>query len=125
MSLEQKILEQKYIIDNKIGKGTFSDVFRVFSKKDNSEHAMKIFKKKFLTRNEVKSNIEISTLKLLRHHPNIVKIEDVLYFSKIQICAIVFELLPQNLYQFSHTRISEKKYNFYHISNIKSCKCDS
>lgn len=94
-SSEFKVLE-------KLGEGSFAEVFKVKSTRNNgsSLFAIKRLKKRFHSVDEVNRLTEITTCQLLQGHPNVVRLFDVLYDSTHGYVALVFELLDCNLYEY-------------------------
>ena len=84
----------------KLGEGSFAEVFKVKSLKDNQLYAIKRLKKRFRTHEEVNNLPEVTSLSLLQGHPNVVKLYDVLFDSSSGYVALVFELMDYNLYEY-------------------------
>ncbi|KAL7751761.1 hypothetical protein RI367_002760 [Sorochytrium milnesiophthora] len=93
-----------YKVLNKLGEGTFSQVLRMKNRKTGVTMAMKRFKKRFKSLEEVECLREIQALKRLNPHPNIVQLEDVLLSFNFDsdpgtgTLYLGFELMDCNLY---------------------------
>lgn len=90
----------RYEILQKMGKGSYGEVIKVFDHKKKELLALKIVRNK--TKFNQQAFIEIQILthikeKDLQQSSNIVKIKDFIIFRK-HVC-IVFELLSENLYE--------------------------
>ncbi|EAY03124.1 CMGC family protein kinase [Trichomonas vaginalis G3] len=86
-------------IINKLGEGSFSEVFKVKSMKNQQFYAIKMLKKRFRSVEEVTRLPEIMCLRALEGNPNIIRLEEVLFDSKHNCLALVFELLDENLFE--------------------------
>ena len=76
---------------NKLGEGGFSDVYRVKSKRDGSEYAVKIMEKAGMHKDDVESVYEEVRIMKLLQHPNIVKFID--FFDEGGKMYVVLEFL--------------------------------
>ncbi|OHT08700.1 CMGC family protein kinase [Tritrichomonas foetus] len=97
--MEQAIFGPDFTVLGKLGEGSFAEVFKVKSRQTNEIFAIKRLKKRCRSIEEANRLPEISALKALQGHPNIVKLLDVLYDSSHGYLAIVFEMLDKNLYE--------------------------
>ena len=83
------VIEDFFNIHDKLGSGKFSTVFRATDKKSGTEHAVKIIKRRSLSRRENDAlRTEIAVLRLL-NHPNIISIQHV--FETVSSICIVME----------------------------------
>jgi len=100
----------KVIKQNKLGQGTFSNVYMTYNNDSNEKCAIKILKPKY----QEYSRQEIYYLKKIGSHKNIIPIQDYFKYNN-QIC-IIYPLYSYNLYQFL-----QKRYKIYKksISKIK------
>ena len=100
----------KVIKQNKLGQGTFSNVYMTYNNDSNDKCAIKILKPKY----QEYSRQEIYYLKKIGSHKNIIPIQDYFKYNN-QIC-IIYPLYSYNLYQFL-----QKRYKIYKksISKIK------
>lgn len=110
--MEQKeLFGPDWRIINKLGEGSFSEVFKVKSMKNQQYYAIKMLKKRFRSVEEVNRLPEIMSLRALEGNPNIIRLEEVLFDSKHNCLALVFELLDENLFEFTRdhkTPLDEK-----------------
>ena len=89
---------QGMIVLGKLGEGSFSEVFKI--KMGNGQYyAVKKLKKRFRTLEEAQNLPEITMLRELQGHPNIIDLKNILYDSTNGFLAIVLELLDMNLYE--------------------------
>ncbi|KAL7720239.1 Serine/threonine protein kinase ppk15 [Entamoeba marina] len=95
----------RYKVLEKLGHGTFGQVFKCYDLNNNREVALKLLKnKKAYTRQGL---LEISTLEMLNTYFDSSKERTVEMFDHFMFCnhlCIVFELLGSNLYQFCKTK---------------------
>lgn len=88
-----------YIIDKKIGEGTFSIVY--IAQKKNSKrvekYAMKIIKDKYKSLDEVQKNEEIRVMTKIGPHRNIISLHDVIFEPKKYQLALVIDLMDMSL----------------------------
>jgi len=95
---------KKYRLVAKRGEGTFSEVIKAQHIKSGTFHAIKCMKNFYRSADQVNSLREIQAIKRLTPHPNIVKLEEVLYDPPSGRLALVFELLEGNLYELMKDR---------------------
>lgn len=95
---------RKYRLISKKGEGTFSEVVKAQNTKTGTFHAIKCMKTCYKSVDQVSSLREIQAIKRLSPHPNIVKLEEVLYDPPSGRLALVFELLEGNLYELMKDR---------------------
>ena len=93
---------------NKLGQGTFSNVYMIYNNDSNENCAIKILKSKY----QKYSRQEIYYLKRIGLHKNIIPIQDYFNYNN-QIC-IIYPLYSCNLYQFL-----QKRYKLYKRSMLK------
>ena len=96
---QKSIFGPNFIVLDKMGEGSFAEVFKVRGRYTNELYAIKRLKKRYRSIEEANKLPEILALKALQGHPNIIKLIDVLYDSNHGYLAIVFELLDKNLYE--------------------------
>jgi len=97
----------KYRNIEKKGEGTFSEVYKAQHVKLGTFHAIKFMKETYRSMDEVNELKEIDALRKLSPHPNIIKLQDVLYDRSTRTLGIVFELMDKNLYELISGRRSE------------------
>ncbi|KAL0583281.1 hypothetical protein ABG067_006782 [Albugo candida] len=90
---------RKYRLISKKGEGTFSEVLKAQNVKDEKFHAIKCMKNHFTSLEQVNNLREIQALRRLSPHPNIIRLEEVLYDQPSGRLALVFELMECNLYE--------------------------
>ncbi|KAL7539006.1 hypothetical protein ACHAXR_010712 [Thalassiosira sp. AJA248-18] len=95
---------RKYRLIAKKGEGTFSEVIKAQNIKTGAFHAIKCMKSSYKSADQVNSLREIQAIKRLDPHPNIVKLEEVLFDPPSGRLALVFELLEGNLYELMKDR---------------------
>ncbi|KAK8834567.1 hypothetical protein M9Y10_045454 [Tritrichomonas musculus] len=96
---------------SKLGEGSFAEVFKVRSNQTGTYYAIKRLKKRYRTVDEVNKMPEIYALKVLQGHPNVIKLEDIIYGNKSGYVSMVFEIMDCNLYEFisSHKKAFDEK----------------
>lgn len=96
---------------SKLGEGSFAEVFKVKSNEDGKIYAVKKLKKRYRTVDEVNKMPEIYALKALQGHPNVIKLEDIIYVHQNGNVAMVFEIMDCNLYELisSHKKPFDEK----------------
>jgi len=95
---------RKYRLVAKKGEGTFSEVLKAQNIKTGTFYAIKCMKSSYKSKDEVSNLREIQAIKRLSPHPNIVKLEEVLFDPPTGRLALVFELLEGNLYELMKDR---------------------
>ena len=90
---------RKYRLLAKKGEGTFSQVVKAQNIKTGTFHAIKCMKSSYTDKEQVNNLREIQAIKRLGGHPNIVKLDEVLFDSPSGRLALVFELQEGNLYE--------------------------
>ena len=95
---QKSIFGPNFIVLDKMGEGSFAEVFKVRGRYTNELYAIKRLKKRYRSIEEANKLPEILALKALQGHPNIIKLIDVVYDSNHGYLAIVFELLDKNLF---------------------------
>ena len=90
---------RKYRIISRKGEGTFATVVKAQHTKTRELFAIKCMKSSYKNADQVSSLREIQAIKRLSPHPNIVKLEEVLFDPPSGRLALVFELLEGNLYE--------------------------
>lgn len=96
---------------SKLGEGSFAEVFKVRSKDTGNYYAVKRLKKKYRSVDEVNRLPEIYALKALQGHPNVIRLEDLIYSHQSGYVAMVFELMDCNVYELisGHKRPFDEK----------------
>ena len=97
--MDQDLFGSDWRVINKLGEGSFSEVFKVKCHKNQLYYAVKRLKKRYRSVEEVNRLSEIMTLRALQGHPNIIILHEVLYDSTYGYLALVFELLDKNLFE--------------------------
>ena len=90
--------ENKYRLLAKKGEGSKAEVIEAQNIKAGTFHAIKCMKSSY-TKDEMNNREEIKALKRLSPHPNIVKLDEVLFDSPSGKLELVFELQECNLYE--------------------------
>ncbi|KAF6024165.1 MOK [Bugula neritina] len=117
------ILAQKYRILSKKGEGTFSEVLKCQLKQDGSYWACKKMKQRYDSLEQVNNLREIQALRRLGNHPNVLKLEEVIYDKKSGTLVLVCELLEMNIYEMIKGKrhyLPEKKVKNYMYQLLKS-----
>lgn len=97
--MDESNINEFRIID-KLGEGSFADVYKVKSIKDQKIYAEKRLKKRYRSLEEVRNLTEVSALRLLSRHPNIITLHSIMYDSQTGHVALIFEQMEMNLYNF-------------------------
>ncbi|OHS94154.1 putative long flagella protein lf4 [Tritrichomonas foetus] len=84
---------------SKLGEGSFAEVFKVKSKETGKIFAIKRLKKRYRSVDEVNHLPEIYALKALQGHPNVIKLENLIYSNQSGYVAMVFEVMDCNVYE--------------------------
>ena len=95
---------RKYRLISKKGEGTFAEVIKAQNTKTGTLHAIKCMKTCYKSADQVSSLREIQAIKRLSPHPNIVKLDEVLFDPPSGRLALVFELMEGNLYELMKDR---------------------
>ena len=106
----------KYRLISKKGEGTFSEVLKAQSIKNNKFVAIKCMKNHFDSIESVNNLREIQALQRLSPHPNIINLYEVLYDKPTGRLALVFELMDMNIYEMIRGRrhyLPEKRIKSY------------
>lgn len=113
----------KYRLISKKGEGTFSEVLKAQSIKSGKHVAIKCMKNNFDSIDQVNNLREIQALRRLVGHPNIIKLQEVLYDEPTGRLALVFELMDMNLYEAIKGRrhyLPEQKIKHYMYETLKA-----
>jgi renal tumor antigen len=102
--MDPDLFGKPFLVLDKLGEGAFAEVFKVKSHRTGEFLAIKRLKKRYRTLDEAAKLPEISTLRILQGHPNVVKLIDILYDAPHGYLAFVFELLSMNLNEVLHQR---------------------
>lgn len=97
--MDESNINEFRIID-KLGEGSFADVYKVKSIKDQKIYAEKRLKKRYRSLEEVRNLTKVSALRLLSRHPNIITLHSIMYDSQTGHVALIFEQMEMNLYDF-------------------------
>ena len=107
--MEADLFGPDWRVISKLGEGSFSEVYKVKSCKNQNFYAIKKLKKRYRSVEEVNRLPEIMTLRALQGYPNIIKLEEVLYDSYHNCLALVFELMDMDLYQLTQKKNLDEK----------------
>jgi renal tumor antigen len=113
----------KYRLVSKKGEGTFSEVLKAQSIKTGRHVAIKCMKNHFDSIDQVNNLREIQALRRLAGHPNIIKLNEVLYDEPTGRLALVFELMEMNFYEAIKGRrhyLPEAKVRYYMYEMLKA-----
>lgn len=102
-------LSTDFKVMQKLGEGSFAEVFKAKHPKTQQIFAIKRLKKRYRSIEEVNKLPEVLYLRALQGHPNIVKLYDVMFDSTNGYVAMVFELMDVNLYEL--VRDNKKPYD--------------
>jgi len=84
---------RKYRLVAKKGEGTFSEVLKAQNIKTGTFYAIKCMKSSYKSKDEVSNLREIQAIKRLSPHPNIIKLEEVLFDPpsgrKVRVCFVL------------------------------------
>lgn len=81
------------------GEGTFAEVLAAENTATKEQVAIKCMKQTYASTTSVDSMREVQALRRLMPHPNIVRLQEVLFDKPTGKLALVFELLSFNLYE--------------------------
>jgi serine/threonine protein kinase len=98
----------EYGVLQKIGRGTFSSVYKVRRISTGEIFAMKVIKEKIPNIEAVRNIDEIKYMTLIGSHPNIVQLYDVIYEPKILRLSLIFDYMDFDLLRLFSTP------SFYH-----------
>jgi renal tumor antigen len=90
----------EFRILRKLGEGAYADVYMVRSVKDHQVYAEKRLKKRYRSFDEVNQLTEVTSLRSLSKHPNIIHLHSVMYDSQSGHVALIFEVAEMNLLEF-------------------------
>ena len=110
---------RKYRLISKKGEGTFAEVIKAQNIKTGTLHAIKCMKTCYKSADQVSSLREIQAIKRLSPHPNVVKLDEVLFDPPSGRLALVFELMEGNLYELMRDR-KESKSGLFSNDTVKS-----
>ncbi|KAI5665337.1 hypothetical protein M9H77_24660 [Catharanthus roseus] len=88
---------EKYKIIKEVGSGTFGSVYGALNNQTGEIVAIKKLKKKYSSWEECLNLREVKSLRKLNHHPNIIKLKEII--QEYDILYFVFEYMECNLYQ--------------------------
>lgn len=109
-------LSSKYTLQDKIGEGSFSEVFKVKDKKTGQFFAAKRLYRSFENIDEVNDYEELKILHKLTYHQNIAHIMDFVYEPTSRKLTLIFNLMDQSLYDYirdKKTRLPETRCKNY------------
>jgi renal tumor antigen len=86
-----------YELLGKVGQGNFSSVFRVEHRDTHQRYAMKVLAEHFPATAKVNSWDELSLMRRLAPHPNVVTLHDAIFEPAIGRLSMVLDLLDGNL----------------------------
>ncbi|XP_055641200.1 MAPK/MAK/MRK overlapping kinase-like [Toxorhynchites rutilus septentrionalis] len=101
-----------YNILEKIGEGSFSEVYRVKHKRTGDYYAAKKLTKVYMDSAEALQCSEIQVMKMLDYHPNVVSFVDILHDELNGNVTLIMELMDESLYDYIRGRkrcLSEKR----------------
>ena len=87
----------EYGILQRIGSGTFSNVFKVKRIATGEIFAMKVMKRKFKSIEDVDDLEEIKYMRILGYHPNVVQLHDVIYEPKLFRLSLILDFMDFDL----------------------------
>ncbi|EDS38408.1 rage-1 [Culex quinquefasciatus] len=105
-----------YSILEKIGEGSFSEVFRVKHKRTGFYYAAKKLTKLYFDPAEALQDSEIRVMKLLDYHPNVLSFVDILHDQATGSLSLIMELMDMSMYDYIKNRkrcLSEKRVKRY------------
>lgn len=117
--MNQDLFGKDYLLLQKIGEGSFAEVFKVQQKTTGKFLAIKKLKARYKTLDEVSQINEIAILRLLDSHPNIIKLENVLFDYSTESVALVLEFLEISLFECNQKGFKSSNYCI-NSSNIES-----
>ena len=100
-------LINNYFLIEKIGEGSFSEVLKVKDKRSGQFFAAKRLTRPFGSMEEVEEYNELTALKKLEHHPNVLYLVEVVYESEQNSLSLIFNLMDKSLYD--HIKDRKKK----------------
>lgn len=110
----------EYIINRKrIGKGSFSSIYKAYNTKNNNIYAIKEI---FIDKKQNKSNVkrELNVLKTL-DHPNIVKLHDVIIDTNYNNIYFVFDYYPKGDFaKFLNNKPLKEKYSKKYLQQLSN-----
>lgn len=107
--------KSNFILDRKLGEGSFSEVFKVKDKSTGKWYAAKKLLKPY-TVDDIDGCEELRTLQRLEYHPNVLSIIDYVHDPKDGILFLILDLMDMSLYDFFKNRkklLSEKRCKNY------------
>lgn len=90
----------EFRIIQKLGEGSYADVYKVISLRTQKVYAEKRLKKRYRSFEEACRLNEVQALRILAKHPNIINLYSVMYDSESGHVALIFELFEMNLFEF-------------------------
>jgi renal tumor antigen len=109
------ICKRKYRILAKKGEGTFSEVVKAQCIKTSKFVPTKCMKGSFKSIEQVTRMQEIQALQRLSTHPNIVKLQEVIFDPPSRKLCLVFELMEMNIYE-----LIRKRHHYLTEDRVKS-----
>ena len=116
--MNKEIFGKDYLLIESCGEGSFAEVFKAQSRSTGKYYAIKRLKQRYRSLDQVSHINEIVILRSIGQHPNIIKLEDVLYNSESGSVALVFEFMEHNLYELLSGKV-ESQINCNNSKNIE------
>ncbi|XP_055599244.1 MAPK/MAK/MRK overlapping kinase-like [Uranotaenia lowii] len=101
-----------YKILEKIGEGSFSEVYQIRQRRTGLHYAAKKLNKLYKTSAEALECSEIQVMKVLDYHPNVVSFVDILHDEINGTLTLIMELMDMSMYDYIKNRkrcLSEKR----------------
>lgn len=100
----------KYEIIEKLGAGTFAEVFKAVEKETGQIVAIKKLKKKYSTWDECLDLREAKSLKKLNGNPHIIKLKEMIYVKENGSLNLIFEYMEKDVFEMMRQR-NNKRFN--------------
>lgn len=107
--------KNNFVLDRKLGEGSFSVVFKVKDKSNGKCYAAKKLLKSY-TADDIVDCAELRTLQRLEYHPNVLSIIDYVHDPNDGTLILILDLMDMSLYDFIKDRkktLSEKRCKNY------------
>jgi serine/threonine protein kinase len=96
---DSKTLGNHYLLQKKLGSGSYGDVYIAQDTRNGTEKAVKVIKQKSKSLTSAFLR-EVTAVKKLEEHPNVAPIDDILIDKKLSELAIVMPLAKNNLFHY-------------------------